>query len=190
MTATPSRLLDAAHALILERGYNAFSYADLAEQVGIRKASIHHHFPTKADLVEALLLRYRQRIQATSSELASQVPDPHEQIEMFLDHWTRCIEDKSEPICLALVLAAELPSLPGKVAAAVSGHFVEFGAALRHVIEAAGFPSDEAAGRAEAFMALFHGAMISARASGDPACFARVTRVAMPLLLAKEGPVK
>ena len=60
MTAseTATRLMDAAQLLIMERGYNAFSYKDLAESVGIRTASIHYHFPSKGDLGLAVMGRY------------------------------------------------------------------------------------------------------------------------------------
>jgi TetR/AcrR family transcriptional repressor of nem operon len=53
-------ILDVAQEAIQKRGYNAFSYADLAEAVGIRKASIHHYFPSKADLGLAVIRRYRE----------------------------------------------------------------------------------------------------------------------------------
>jgi TetR/AcrR family transcriptional regulator, transcriptional repressor for nem operon len=55
---TRTALLNAAEHAARARGYDGFSYADIATEVGIRKASIHHHFPTKADLVLALLERY------------------------------------------------------------------------------------------------------------------------------------
>src|SRR6187402_101702 len=56
---TSDRVLDIAEALVQTRGFNAFSYADIARAVGVRKASLHHHFATKADLGVALLDRYR-----------------------------------------------------------------------------------------------------------------------------------
>lgn len=64
--AAPTRtaLLDAAEDLVRQRGYDAFSYADLAEAVGIRKPSIHHHFPRKSDLAVAILIRYRGRFES------------------------------------------------------------------------------------------------------------------------------
>ena len=52
-------------------GYSAFSYADLAVAVGIRKASIHHHFPTKADLAAALVAAYDIRYDAALADVAS-----------------------------------------------------------------------------------------------------------------------
>lgn len=55
---TRTRLLDTAQALVQRVGANAMSFADLSAAVGVRKASIHHHFPTKADLLVALIDRY------------------------------------------------------------------------------------------------------------------------------------
>ena len=57
--STRDRILDSAQALAQTRGFNAFSYADIAGELGIRKASIHHHFPSKFDLEAELLSRYR-----------------------------------------------------------------------------------------------------------------------------------
>ena len=48
---TQDRLVEIGETLMRQRGYGGFSYADLALKAGIRKASIHHHFPTKDDLV-------------------------------------------------------------------------------------------------------------------------------------------
>ena len=52
---TANRILDVAERLVQLRGYNAFSYADVAKAVGIRKASLHYHFATKGDLGLALV---------------------------------------------------------------------------------------------------------------------------------------
>ena len=60
-TATRDRILDATQRLIQAQGFSGFSYADVAELIGIRKASIHHHFATKGDLAFALMVRYRER---------------------------------------------------------------------------------------------------------------------------------
>ena len=60
-TDTKTALLNAAEAAIRIRGFSGFSFADLAAAVGIRKASIHHHFPTKQDLALRLVQRYRSQ---------------------------------------------------------------------------------------------------------------------------------
>lgn len=59
-----NEILDCAQTLIQKRGYNGFSYADISSTVGIRKASIHHHFSTKVDLAVAVVERYRAILSA------------------------------------------------------------------------------------------------------------------------------
>ena len=60
---TKTALLDLAERAVRSRGYDGFSYADLARAQGIRKASIHYHFPTKADLSQNLMARYHTRFE-------------------------------------------------------------------------------------------------------------------------------
>ncbi|HJT14927.1 MAG TPA: helix-turn-helix domain-containing protein, partial [Dongiaceae bacterium] len=55
---TRARILDVAQGLIQQRGYNGFSYRDIADEVGIRAPTIHYYFPAKADLAAALVDRY------------------------------------------------------------------------------------------------------------------------------------
>src|SRR5687768_3859259 len=68
--ATPTRpqtadqILDVAEPLIQTRGFNGFSYADIAADLGITKASLHYHFRTKADLGQRLIARYSENFQA------------------------------------------------------------------------------------------------------------------------------
>ena len=82
---TAERILDAANALLINRGYSAFSYADIAETVKIRKASIHHHFPTKAGLVAAVLRRHRARISEGMKALDDQIENPLVRIKNYLE---------------------------------------------------------------------------------------------------------
>lgn len=67
---TRTALLDSAEALARQRGYEGFSYADLAREVGIKKPSVHHHFPTKADLALGIVQRYRERFSVELDRLA------------------------------------------------------------------------------------------------------------------------
>src|ERR1700753_934426 len=60
-TETRTRILDAAERLVQRRGFNGFSYADVAGELGVTKASLHYHFPGKAELGEALIARYADR---------------------------------------------------------------------------------------------------------------------------------
>ncbi|TGV30073.1 TetR/AcrR family transcriptional regulator, partial [Mesorhizobium sp. M8A.F.Ca.ET.142.01.1.1] len=71
---TADDILAAARRFIVAGGYNGFSYADIAEVVGIRKASIHHHFPSKVDLVQTLVRRYLEEAVTGMTELERNVP--------------------------------------------------------------------------------------------------------------------
>ena len=73
---TSERILDVAEELVQTRGLNAMSYADIAERLDITKASLHYHFPSKADLVRALVARYSTRFFAGLDALEQSSADP------------------------------------------------------------------------------------------------------------------
>lgn len=112
MTAMGTReaLVCAAENLMRSKGYAAFSYADLVETVGIKKASIHHHFPTKEDLGVAIVEAYIDRVRI-DFERIEQV---HQHLEGRLKAFFLAFSASSEggllPLCGAL--AAEMAALP------------------------------------------------------------------------------
>lgn len=176
---TADDILAAARTFIVAGGYNGFSYADIAEVIGIRKASIHHHFPSKVDLVQTLVRRYLEDAVTGMAELERNVPEPPELLRTYAGFWARCIEDASRPFCVCAMLASELPALPPEVAVEVRAYFQFLSGWLTGVIERGtgqGALTISAAPRveAEAFMATVHGAMLSARAYGDTAAFATI----------------
>lgn len=75
--------MDVGLTLVQERGYNGFSYADIAEAIGIRKASIHYHFPSKQDLVQAVLLRYRKDFVGRLQEVTDQTLSSMKKFNFF-----------------------------------------------------------------------------------------------------------
>ena len=111
-TNTFDAILTCARALIATGGYNGFSYADIADVVGIRKASIHHHFPAKADLVKTLVTRYREEVETGIGQLEQGIPDPLAQLQAYIGYWKTCIGDASAPFCVCALLASEMPTLP------------------------------------------------------------------------------
>ena len=180
LSTTSDNILACARSLIVASGYNGFSYADIADVIGIRKASIHHHFPSKVDLVRTLVARYRQEAEAGMANLELQVSDPLEQLRLYTGYWEACIADASAPICVCALLASELPVLPEEVALEVRAHFRTLSAWLRSVLERGARDgrlqlTSPPRAEAEAFMATVHGAMLSARAYGDPQIFGLVT---------------
>jgi TetR/AcrR family transcriptional repressor of nem operon len=173
---TSEKILDAAQSLVVAGGYNGFSYADISEAVGIRKASIHHHFPTKAALVAALVRRYTGRALEGLGALSAHVPAPEGRLDAYLGYWEKCVVDDAEPFCVCAMLASEMPLLPDEVASEVRRHFRNLAewlaALLRAGIEAGAFRPDIAAeAEAQILVASVHGALLSARALGEPALF-------------------
>jgi len=178
--STAERIVGEGRRLIMTRGYNGFSYADIAAAIGIRKASIHHHFAGKNDLAVAVVEQSRVIIRAQVEQLARAEPDAAEQLRAYAGYWEQCIADNSAPFCIAAMLAAELPSLPDDVAGAVRAHFAELSTWLAHLlalgvrqggVTLVGSPEDEA----DAFLSAIYGAMLSARAFADPARFVSIT---------------
>ena len=177
--STSDQILACARTLILSGGYNGFSYADVAGVVGIRKASVHHHFASKVDLVRTLVSRYRDEAAAGFAELGRQIADPLEELRAYAGYWERCIGDGSAPFCICALLASELPALPEDVAREVQAFFRGLSAWLTGVFE-----RGEQQGRfrltspphieAEMFIATAHGAMLSSRAYADPKMFGAI----------------
>ncbi|HEY2039111.1 MAG TPA: TetR/AcrR family transcriptional regulator [Edaphobacter sp.] len=181
---TADRILKTAHHLMANLGYSAFSYADIAEAVQIRKASIHHHFPTKADLAVAVLKDHRERLVAACEGLDQQIANPHARLQAYVQYWEGCIRSKTEPFCIAALLAAELPSLPEEVQAEVHRYFEALHAWIQRTLDEGlrkrviklQNPSED---EAQTFMAVVHGAMLSARAYRACDVFHTVTSAAL-----------
>ncbi|MGK9050490.1 TetR/AcrR family transcriptional regulator [Neorhizobium petrolearium] len=174
--STSEKILDIAQSLIVAGGYNGFSYADISAAIGIRKASIHHHFPTKAELVSVLVSRYRQQTEAGLKSLREQISSPAEQLQSYMNYWHSCIRDASLPFCVCAMLASEMQMLPEEVASRVRAHFHGLAEWLTSVLRA-GVEQDlfrldkRPEEEAQILMASVHGAMLSARAFGDPELF-------------------
>lgn len=107
---TKTALLTEAEKLMRTRGYAAFSYADLSERVGIRKASIHHHFPTKEDLGTALIDGYLERFVGELESLAARSISPKRKLLTYGDLFASSLKDGQMPLCGAL--AADAAYLP------------------------------------------------------------------------------
>jgi len=178
--STAEQIVSEARRLIMVRGYNGFSYADIAEAVGIRKPSIHHHFAAKSDLAIAVVDQARAAIRAQVARSADAGLDASEQLRAYATYWERCIADNSAPFCVAAMLAAELPSLPEDLAVVVRAHFAELQGWLADMLALGVRQGSVSLARspqveADAFMSAIYGAMLSARAFGDPGRFPAIT---------------
>src|SRR6476620_12156705 len=82
-TTTRDQVLDVAERLVQTRGFTNFSYADIAAELGITKASLHYHFPGKAELGQAVIARYGERFAQALREIDRTVPDAHAKLEAY-----------------------------------------------------------------------------------------------------------
>jgi TetR/AcrR family transcriptional repressor of nem operon len=176
-----SEIVACARSLLAVGGYNGFSYADIAEAVHISKPSVHHHFASKAELVRTVVERYREDARAGMAALERQIADPLAQLHAYVGYWTACIRDGTAPFCICAMLAAEMPAIPPEVAAEVRGHFADLAAWLeavldRGVADGVFHLRNPAKAEAMAVMASVHGAMLAARAHGDPELFGTIMK--------------
>ena len=155
---TRSMLLAEAETLVRGRGYSGFSYADLADRVGIRKASIHHHFPTKTDLAVALLESYAARYTGAFETIEAASDDGVARILAYAELYLQGVERGLG--CLCAALAAERDTLPERLRADLGRFFDD------HVAWLAGVLRD---GQANA----------TVRAEVEPAAFARMIVAAL-----------
>lgn len=169
-TDTPTRILDVAERLVQMRGFNGFSYADVAAELGVTKAALHYHFASKADLGEALIRRYAERF----TEALAEVEGRSENARAKLDDYVEIYADvlRGGRMCLCGMLAAEYRTLPDPMRQAVVTFFEDNESWVSDVLErgkAAGELGFEGSSHevAEAIVSGLEGAMLVARPHDD-----------------------
>jgi TetR/AcrR family transcriptional repressor of nem operon len=118
---TPGRVLDVAERLLQVQGYNGFSYADVAEELGITRAALHYHYRGKAELGEALILRYADRFGVALAELDDTAPDAVTKLRGYVELYAGVLERRR--MCLCGMLAAEYETLPPDMRREISAFF-------------------------------------------------------------------
>lgn len=116
---TREQLISHAQVLIRERGYNGFSYRDLAEQVGVKTASIHYYFPSKDDLLLEALNDYAAKSMAVMRAIDESLP-AKERLDRYAQ---RFIDSPSGQICMCGMLSADLASVPEPVRQSLQGFY-------------------------------------------------------------------
>src|SRR3954447_5095401 len=174
-TGTTSRILDVAERLLQVRGYNGFSYGDVATELGITRAALHYHYPGKAELGQALIDRYANRFSAALTRLDATAPDAPAKLRGYADLYIDVVS--ADRMCLCGMLAAEHRTLPDPLQQAVCDFFSANDVWLRKVIEdgcADGSLPCPGTPQASASMVLgtLEGGMLIARLDGDVTRFA------------------
>jgi TetR/AcrR family transcriptional repressor of nem operon len=110
-TNTQRTILDLAEALLQDKGFNGFSYAHIAAELGVKNAAIHYHFPTKEALGCAVIQRYRDRFKLWINNSRVKDLSPKEKLDWFFSIYTDTRADHGK-VCLAGSLETEFNSLP------------------------------------------------------------------------------
>ena len=168
------KILVAAEKRVRSSGFSEMSFRDLANDVGIKSASVHYHFPTKPDLGEALVIRYAERFKAELDKI--EMDDLQIALKEFVELYARALV-LNESICLCAVMGAEAIGLPENVNQRTKAFFDMNKAWLealfvKHQVRDAGDV-------ASLIVAALEGGMIVASSSNDRSMFEQVARTAI-----------
>jgi TetR/AcrR family transcriptional repressor of nem operon len=168
------RILDVAERLVQTRGFNGFSYADIAEALDVTKASLHYHFPSKSDLGRRLIERYEQTFLAVLKGIDATGAAPREKLKRYARIYADVLRDNR--MCLCGMLASDYATLPKAMKEDVRHFFDENEQWLVAVLEQGrksgalefkGSPLD----LARVIVGSLEGAMMLARSYSEPARF-------------------
>ena len=183
--STRERILDLAQRLTQTRGYNGFSYADIASALGIQKASVHHHFATKAELGKAMLERYREGFGKLLQAIDKKEKNSARKLKRYAQAFAETLKEDNR-MCLCGMLAADFTTLPKGVRDGVKAFFDDNEKWLEGVLELGRKQRElkfegKAKQAARRLLSSLEGAMLVSRSYQDPA---RFDSVAQPLLVA------
>lgn len=168
---TKTKIMDTAEGFIVQGGYNAFSFRDIADAVGIKSASVHYHYPTKADLVSAVMVRYTE-------DFSSQLPNPNNEkiaanvlLNGFINGFkTKIVEQRNMSLCT--MLTSNKSGLPESVCVELAAFYKLILDWLTQVFVRLD-KTDKDAGlmKASQLLACLHGASILVQGTNQPDFF-------------------
>jgi TetR/AcrR family transcriptional repressor of nem operon len=174
MMATTAKdvILTEARRIAQAHGYNGMNFRALADRVGIKPASIYHHFASKADLGAAVARQYWEDAAANLEAIGDEEEDPKAALRRYPEVFRRSLENENR-LCLGSFMAAEHDDLPEPVMQEVRT-FTDVNVAwLARMLVAAGIvdTEDAAEPRARAIVASIAGAQLMARSRSDIGVF-------------------
>jgi TetR/AcrR family transcriptional repressor of nem operon len=164
-------ILAAAKRTAQAHGYGGLNFRELADEVGIKAASIYHHYPSKADLGAAVARRYWEDTAANLDAMLAETPDPVRCLRRYPDMFRRSLESGNR-MCLCSFMAAEYDDLPEAVKKEVQT-FADVNVAWlgKVLCAAAVVDRGESEARARAIFAAVSGAQLMARSRADISLF-------------------
>jgi len=171
-----TQLLDCAEGLIQTRGFNDFSFRDLADSVGISSASVHHHYRTKEDLGIAVTSRYTERFISKLKQESETNRDAKKLLTSYIKLFRKSLL-KDGRMCLCGMLGAEVSSLPKSVAKETKIFFEKNIEWLTNVFKLdKGKSSIQPEIKAKILLSTLEGAMILSRTNENSKLFDEITK--------------
>ncbi|MES2935133.1 MAG: TetR/AcrR family transcriptional regulator [Pseudomonadota bacterium] len=185
---TREQILASAQRLVQQRGFNGFSYADIAAEVGIRKASLHHHFPTKNDLGLALIEVYSAQFDSELQRIQTMNAAPLAKLSAYIAAYRTSLEN--DRMCLCGMLASEIMTLDASMWPSLKQFFTlntEWLTDLLHEGKSQQLLAFDgaAADHARLMQSTLQGASLICRASGDLEGFDRTAALCLAGFLRK-----
>lgn len=164
-------ILAAATRTAQAHGYAGINFRELADEVGIKHASIYHHFPSKADLAVAVARRYWEDAAVNLEAMSEQGSDPADLLSRYPGTFRQSLANENR-ICLCSFMAAEYDDLPEAVKAEVQT-FADVNVAwlAKTLSEAKGGRQSDHEAKARAIFAAVAGAQLMARSRSDISLF-------------------
>jgi TetR/AcrR family transcriptional repressor of nem operon len=170
-TSSKEAILAAARQSAQARGYGGLNFLDLADEVGIKAASIYHHFPSKADLGAAVARRYWEDTMGNLDAMLAKASDPRRALHQYPQIFRRSLESDNR-LCLCSFVSAEYDDLPEPVKKEVQAFAGVNVAWLSKVLSAARVVGPKKTQeRARAIFAAVAGAQLMARSRSDISLF-------------------
>jgi TetR/AcrR family transcriptional repressor of nem operon len=188
---TRDLVLKVAQEFVQTRGFNAFSFRDVAERVGIKTASIHYYFPTKAELGRALVAQHREHVGAALAAIDAEEHDPRRKLARYVYVFKSTLEVGNR-MCLCGMLAADFSTLDQMIVDELRRSFEDHEAWLTRVLEAgmesgAFTLSRSAKDEARLLISSLEGAMLIARSFEDINRFEECVRSLLGRLIPVSG---
>jgi len=163
-------ILNLAESYLQDKGFNGFSYAHIAGELGVKNAAIHYHFPSKEDLGIAVIKRYRERFKLWINNARVKDLSPDAKLDWFFGIYTNMRADKGK-VCLVGSMEAEFNTIPDALQVEVQALHKEMLTWLKLALtegrDAGAFHfNGESANKAALIMSTLQGGLQMARALG------------------------
>jgi len=174
---TTQKIIAAAERRMRCGGIHGFSFREIADDVGIKSASVHHHFPTKEDLAVAVVRAYTDKEIDVLGDPGDPATKPEQLLASYIGIFRNALVDE-QSMCLCGLLASESSSLPARVRSEVQRFFkrnLEWAETVIARLDPS-LGAAEVKSKALMLTATLEGALLGSHCQGDVVMFDKVTR--------------